>query len=58
MSLILILAAIVLTMREAHGWFPPFLTHRLEWWWQEWLFNLAVFGPAFIVGRLSKRKSH
>ena len=47
-----------LTLREAHGWLPPLLTWRWEWWRQEWLFNGAVvlcaLPTGYIWGRSNK----
>ena len=46
----------VITLREAHGWLPPLLAHRWEWWWQEWWFNALVTLAALSIGVILARR--
>ena len=46
----------VVTMREAHGWLPPLITHRREWWYREWWFNVVVVLAALSIGAILARK--
>lgn len=39
-----------ITMRESHGWLPLWFTHHVEWWYQEWWFNLVVAVSALAIG--------
>ena len=54
-AIVLFFFIVVITIREAHGWLPPLITHRREWWYQEWYFNALIVPAAFALGMIAAR---
>ncbi len=54
-AIFLLFLIVVITVREAHGWLPPFIAHRREWWYQEWWFNALIVLAAFALGMIVSR---